>query len=210
MTIILTTVAATIILGYYFSKSIRKYAFIFYGLAGVAAIFYGSHEANILSLGYVPFGIFLVVMFMGVMDKGEFKSKLLNIRGELAIIAFILLIPHAWGYFEYYLEYLGIFSGTIAFYLGILAVLLAVPLIVTSFRKIRSIMGYKKWKKLHLFSYLFYLLVALHLVLINNLRFLSYLIIFGIYMVMKIAVLIKQNLDRQNRLKQKNALHKTS
>ncbi len=210
MTVILFTVILTSIIGYYFSKMIRNFAIYIYGIMILISLVIGSHEANIISLGYVPFGIFLVVMFMGVLDKGEFKNRLLNIRGELAIIGFILLVPHAFGYFEYYAETLGILTGSGSFYIGILAFLTSVPLVATSFRKIRSKIGYPKWKKLHNFSYLFYLLIATHIILISNERQLTYLIIFVVYTVMKIYVLVNQSIQRQNRVKQRIAIKKTS
>ncbi|MFA6800714.1 MAG: ferric reductase-like transmembrane domain-containing protein [Acholeplasmataceae bacterium] len=202
MTIILSTTIIFSLLGYFFSKQIRKYALYVYAFFALIALIIGSQNANIISLGYVPFGIFLLVMYMGILDKGKFKNQLLGVRGEFAIIGTILLIPHAVGYLGYYFDFVGFWTGTASFYIGIVAVLVLAPLSLTSFRKVKSKLGYKKWKKTHYFSYLFYVLIGLHLTLMHNDRFWFYIIIFGFYIVLKSYMLIKTY--RIKKIKNKN------
>ncbi len=209
MTIIIFTTLITGIITYFFSKQIRAYAVILYIITGFIAAFVGSHDANIISLGYVPFGMYLLVMYMGALDKGKFKNQLLSVRGELAIIATILLAPHALGYLEFHLEDIGIFNGTISFYIGILAAVVVAPLTLTSFRFVRSKLGYKKWKKIHYFSYVFYLLVAAHLILIQNDRFWLYIGIFASYTVLKLWTIYSDRRDKKLK-KQQIQLKKAS
>lgn len=191
------------ILGYYFSKQIRKYALYLYAVALVIALVVGKDSANILSLGYVPFGILLLVMYMGVFDKGKFKNLLLGIRGEYAIIGTILLIPHMFGYLEYFIEDIGLLNATITFYLGVIAASILVVLTATSFRKVRSKLGFKLWKKIHTYSYLFYLLVGLHLILIQNDRMNLYLGIFGVYAILKVYVLVSDKITKNKKTAQR-------
>lgn len=199
LTILFTAVIFAII-GYLFSKVIRKIAIGLYVIAAIVAVMVGSHEANIISLGYVPFGILLLVMFMGVLDKGKFRNQLLGVRGEYAIIGTILLFPHVWGYFEYYVLELGIIHNKLSFFAGLAALLVILPLTLTSFRKVRSKLGYKKWKSIHYVSYLFYALIATHLMFLDNQRFWLYVLIFGAYFVMKTIMLIQPKKAKQKKV----------
>ncbi|MGS0972388.1 MAG: ferric reductase-like transmembrane domain-containing protein [Candidatus Izemoplasmataceae bacterium] len=187
MTIILTTTALISIFSFFFYKTIHHYRYVFYGMVAILALIYGGEEANIVSMGYVPFGVFIVVMFSGVMDKGTLRKRLFMVRAELAVIGTILLFPHALGYLEYYLDDIGLFGGGISFYFGLLAAVIVIPLFVTSFQFIRKHMGYKKWKKLHQLSYVFYLSIGLHLILIQNQRMWLYILLFGMYFILKLV-----------------------
>lgn len=190
MTIILTTTVLTSIVSFLFYRPIHHFRYVLYGVIAILALAYGGEEANIVSMGYVPFGIFLVVMFSGVMDKGTLRKRLFMVRAELAVSGTILLLPHALGYLEYYLDDIGLLGGGISFYFGLLAALIVIPLFITSFQFIRKRLGYKKWKKLHQFSYVFYLAIGLHLIFIQNDRMWLYIIIFGTYFILKMMTYV--------------------
>ncbi len=197
MLTILLTALLFAVSGYFFSKQIRVSAIFWYIVASLIAIFVDPHSANIFSLGYVAFGILLLVMFMGVFDKGKFRNQLLGVRGEYAIIGTILLFPHAWGYFEFYGLENNFFQNNLSFYIGIIALITMLPLTLTSFRIVKSKMKYKKWKKLHQLSYLFYALIATHIILLDNQRFWLYVMIFGVYTIMKVIMLLQPNKAKQ-------------
>lgn len=194
MTIILITALLCTLISFFLYKEIRKYSLFIYGVFIVASFFIGE-ESNIISLGYVPFGIFLVVMYSGVLEKGLLRKRLFMVRKELAIIASILVLPHGLGYLEYYLEDIGIFNGDVSFYIGIISILVMIPLTITSFGYIRKKFTYKSWKKVHLLAYPFYLLVGLHLILISNDRQMMYIIIFGVYFILKLIMIIQKYID---------------
>jgi len=191
MTLILTTSMLTTVLSYAFTKSIRKYSYLLYVLAGIIALL-ASEDANTLSMGYVPFGLFLVVMYTGVLNKSVLKKRLLMVRKELSIIACILLASHVFPYLEYYLDELGLFQAQFSFYIGVFAAIVLIPLFLTSFQQVRKRMSYKSWKSIHRLSYVFYFLLSIHLISIQNDRQFMYLILFGVYWVMKLYEFIQR------------------
>jgi len=199
MTMILITVLLTIILAFIFYKPIRSYRYFIYLFFAILTLILGGENANVLNMGYVPFGVFLVVMIPGVMDKGTLKKRLLSVRAELAIIGTIMIMSHSLSYLEYYLDDIGLLNGDISFYLGLFAMILVIPLSLTSFPFVRKRMGYKNWKKLHQFSYLFYLVIGLHLILIQNDRMILYIIIFGTYFTLKIVTLLSNKKKSQSK-----------
>jgi DMSO/TMAO reductase YedYZ heme-binding membrane subunit len=190
MTIILLTAIITILLSVFLHQYIRKFDYYIYGVTVIIALLSLSEEANIVTLGYVPLGMFLVVMISGAMDKSFIRKRLFMVRRELAIIASILLFPHAFGFLEYYLEDLGLDEGSLSFFLGVIAAFIVIPLFITSFKFVRRKMNYKQWKNLHKLSYVFYLLVGLHLILIQNERMVMYIILFATYFAIKLYNLL--------------------
>jgi DMSO/TMAO reductase YedYZ heme-binding membrane subunit len=78
------------------------------------------------------------------------------------------------------------------------------PLAITSLIIIRKKMKGKTWKTLHKFSYLFYGLVALHLVLINSERLLFYIVIFGLYAVYRLIAWLELKHQKKNKSKEVN------
>ena len=80
MTIILLTAFLTIVVSFIFYKQLRQYHYFVYAFVGLLTLIIGGESANVVSMGYVPFGIFIVVMITGVMDKGIIKKRLLMVR----------------------------------------------------------------------------------------------------------------------------------
>lgn len=191
MTIVLLTALISVILALLLYKQIHEYKvilYLFFGLLGLVV-----HESgNIITLGYVPFGLFLVVMFTGVLNKGLIRKRLARVRAEYAIIGFILLLPHAIGYIEIYLDEIFPTLASVSQIIGVIAFLIMIPLTVTSFQSIRKKFTYKQWKSLHQAAYFAYLGVFIHLLLLNNERFFYYLAITIVYIVLKIPDIYKQ------------------
>ncbi|OHE35995.1 MAG: hypothetical protein A2013_04615 [Tenericutes bacterium GWE2_38_8] len=55
----------------------------------------------------------------------------------------------------------------------------------------------KTWKNLHKLSYLFYLLVGLHLVFMNNDRIFFYIGIFAVYLITRIWTYFEKKLAKK-------------
>ncbi|RJP56552.1 MAG: hypothetical protein C4543_11200 [Ignavibacteriales bacterium] len=102
-------------------------------------------------------------------------------RAELAIIGSMFAITHGLKYFIFSLDYSFFLRSPLYFYIGIASLLFMLPLTATSFMWLRKKMKGKTWKKLHKLSYLFYGLVFLHLILINNERMVFYIVLASLY-----------------------------
>lgn len=164
--------------------NIKKNIKIFYILALIIStlsimynllyVFSGDEISKILFLGnqlfakgFLSTALFIIVMFTGALSTKWFiKKPLTIIRGEIAIIACIFIIPHM---FEALLFLLvGIYSIEnllLILIVGIVATIVAVPLCVTSFKKIKMSMDTKQWKRIQRYSYVFYFLAYFHIML---------------------------------------------
>jgi len=160
---------------FYFGKSVKKYdyryelgALILISINALISLGLFGFKLDILhrflSSGHLSLAFFLLVIFAGVLPKKSKPYKvLLQVRGQLAILGFIFLLPHA----------INNLSLALAGYnsTGIIAFILFIPLVFTSFMPIRKKMKPKHWKKLHLLSYITYLMLYIHLgfdILIGN------------------------------------------
>lgn len=188
--LLLSTIIITITT-YFFSKKIHQYNTELYSAAIVVVFFTTSHIPNIVNTGYVPLSFFIVTMFIGILDKGSIKKKLFTARAELSIIGSILMFPHAYGYLEFYYTDYSLLGQDLFFYMGILAYIIMLPLMITSFQKIRRKLGFKKWKLLHRTAYLFFILAGIHVILIDNANAIFYIGIFGFYAFMKIITMME-------------------
>lgn len=156
--------------------------------------------------GYVSTALFILVMFAGALSKKwQVTKNLLRVRAEMAIIASILILPHCIVYTYKFISKLIDGKALAPFYflsmiLGLIAFLLMIPLFITSFRKIRVKMTAKKWKSLQRWSYLFYFLIYVHIMVLLLSRkvipfgkVIIYTLVFGSYLVLKIINNIKKN-----------------
>ncbi len=190
MTIILVLGALWIVLNYFFYKQIHKYRILIYFIAILISIYSLTQQVNIINLGYVGFSFFLAVMYTGVLDKSNVKKSLVATRAEMAILGTIFIIVHGIKYIAYAIDFHFLFSAPLNFYIGVFALVVAIPLFLTSFIEIRKKMNGKLWKKLHKLSYIFYLSIGLHLILIQNDRMFFYIGIFGLYFIFKVWTIL--------------------
>lgn len=116
----------------------------------------------------IAFGLFSVVMFVGVLPEGHaIRLRLAPVRGQLALLAAILIVVHVLGYVPNYLAALG--SGTVSGWVlvgllvGLVVAALLAILSVTSISRVRKSMDAARWKRLQKLAYPFYLLMYLHL-----------------------------------------------
>lgn len=192
MTIIFLTTILIVLVSFFLYKYIHKLNLYLYVLTAILAILALNGETNIITFGFVGFSFMAVVMFIGVLDRGILRKRLSLVRAELAIIGFIFLLPHAWVYIEYVLDDIGFFKAPFEFYMGVLALLVATPLYITSFPIVRKKFSFKQWKSIQRFSYLFFLLVGLHLILLQNVRMWLYISLFAVYAVFRVVLYIQK------------------
>lgn len=149
---------------------------------------------NILWQGHLTLALYILVMYAGAFKKkSKPKIVLMKVRRELAIIGFLTLIPHAT---LLIVTALSALNPT-----GTLALLIMIPLFITSFPRIRKKMHPLSWRKLHHWAYAAYAMIFLHLVSITViaqrggdatgynqywwLRLTLYTLIFGVYSYLK-------------------------
>ena len=200
--ILLVLVSILLFISLIIPKQIHKYNYYIYVIAFIVSLVTVGEEANIFSLGYVPLAFFIIVMYIGVFEKGKIKKRLMTVRAENAVIGSIFLIPHAFGFLEFFIDEGKLLSNIVPV-LGLISLIIIVPLFFTSFRFVRRQLSYKEWKKLHELAYVFYFVLFLHLILLNSSRLLSYLILFGVFFILKIYDKSKEFFKKRSKLKKK-------
>lgn len=122
--------------------------------------------------GLVAFSLFTLVMFIGVFNESSsVRAAMQPLRKDLAIAAFALALFHIIAQIQSYLPSLLALLGNSPLYAAQLAAisllgLLGIILTATSFDRIRKLMPGKTWKRIQKASYAFFLLVAIHVVLL--------------------------------------------
>lgn len=163
-------------------------------LTGFLLAFEKTSMKGILSVAF-----FVLVMFAGSLNrKWDITKKLLSIRAQLAIIGSILILPHGLIY-TYFIfgDFIKNFTipglSMIHLTIGLIAFIVMIPLFITSFKFVRSKMKYAKWKSIQRWSYLFYGLTYLHIILIllkkdniDTLKISIYTIVFGVYTILRV------------------------
>lgn len=116
--------------------------------------------------------VFVVVMYTGAFKNGSKPIKfLMPIRAQLSIIGCILALSHNIIYGK--THFVKLFTNpssmainmVIAAIISIILILIMLPLMVTSFPKVRKKMKPKSWKKLQQLAYVFYGLIYVHVMI---------------------------------------------
>lgn len=227
--IFICTFILVTLLSLIFTKSIKKIAYVYYLVLGTIAFITSIYEilrittnmkldgflltiekTSIRGLIFISF--FILVMYAGALNsKWAITKKLLSIRAELAILGSITMLPHGIIYFARFLIFKlpkiisdGTFPILYFSYItiGIIGFIIMIPLFITSIKKIRKNIKGIQWKRLQRWTYLFYLLAYVHilLILLNEkeldwLRLSTYTIISGGYMSLR---LLKYRESKQN------------
>ena len=106
--------------------------------------------------GHLALAFYLPVMFAGAFKhKSTAKITLLKVRRELAVIGFLMVIPHAT---LLIISALSALNPT-----GTIAVFLMVPLVITSFPVIRRKFSRDGWLGFHKWAYITYGLIYIHI-----------------------------------------------
>ena len=230
MTIIVCLAVFTL-LSYFLSDYIKKYnKYIYLGCTSVSivSIIHAILILNGYSIEYAPVvkqvmksidtgavggALFILVMYMGVMDmKYKVSKNLRRNRAELSIIASIFTIPHNTHYFFAFLlnsrnivagSGLSLWTNLMMFASGVFAISIMLPLFVTSFMYFRKKMKAKKWKSLQEFAYIFYAMVYIQVMMLyisrpdgweKTLNLVVYSLIFLSYTGLKVKAKIEKSM----------------
>ena len=102
----------------------------------------------------LPLALFVVVMYIGVLDRGSRACMWLKpVRAELSIVAWLLSLGHVAVY------------GATSFAVAVVLLALLAVLGVTSFNLVKRRMRTETWKKVQKLAYPFFLLTYVHLLL---------------------------------------------
>lgn len=125
---------------------------------------------KIMQRGVLAGSLFIWVMLAPVLPRSFSGRKTIYLlRGEMAICASLITLSHNLAFGGKYFGALFFGQGHIslmelhAAIVSCLMILLLIPLTITSFQTVRRKMQAKTWKKLQNWSYLFYLLLYLHI-----------------------------------------------
>ena len=180
--IVILTLLCSLAFFHFFGKALKKKPAVLYGiciLLSLVSIFYPREGGlpfldfffkKIMQRGILAGSLFILVMLAPVLPKSFSGRKTIYLlRGEMAICASLITLAHNLAFGGKYFGALFFGQGHIslmelhAAIVSCLMILLLIPLTITSFQTVRRKMQGKTWKKLQNWSYLFYLLLYLHI-----------------------------------------------
>ena len=180
--IVILTLLCSLAFFHFFGKAVKKKPAVLYGiciLLSLVSIFYPREGGlpfldfffkKIMQRGILAGSLFIWVMLAPVLPKSFSGRKTIYLlRGEMAICASLITLAHNLAFGGKYFGALFLGQGHIslmelhAAIVSCLMILLLIPLTVTSFQAVRRKMQGKTWKELQNWSYLFYLLLYLHI-----------------------------------------------
>ena len=180
--ILILTLICSLAFFRFFGKALKKKPAVLYGiciLLSLVSIFYPREGGlpfldfffkKIMQRGVLAGSLFIWVMLAPVLPKSFSGRKTIYLlRGEMAICASLITLAHNLAFGGKYFGALFLGQGHIslmelhAAIVSCLMILLLIPLTVTSFQAVRRKMQGKTWKELQNWSYLFYLLLYLHI-----------------------------------------------
>jgi hypothetical protein len=180
--IVILTLICSLAFFHFFGKALKKKPAVVYGiciLLSLVSIFYPREGGlpfldfffkKIMQRGVLAGSLFIWVMLAPVLPKSFSERKTIYLlRGEIAICASLITLAHNLAFGGKYFGALFFGQGHIslmelhAAIVSCLMILLLIPLTITSFQTVRRKMQAKSWKKLQNWSYLFYLLLYLHI-----------------------------------------------
>ena len=180
--ILTITLLCSLAFFHFFGKAVKKKPAVLYGiciLLSLVSIFYPREGGlpfldfffkKIMQRGVLAGSLFIWVMLAPVLPKSFSGRKTIYLlRGEMAICASLITLAHNLAFGGKYFDALFLGHGHIslmelhAAIVSCLMILLLIPLTITSFQAVRRKMQAKTWKRLQNWSYLFYLLLYLHI-----------------------------------------------
>jgi len=180
--ILTLTLLCSLAFFHFFGKAVKKKPAVLYGiciLLSLVSIFYPREGGlpfldfffkKIMQRGVLAGSLFILVMLAPVLPKSFSGRKTIYLlRGEMAICASLITLAHNLAFGGKYFGALFLGQGHIslmelhAAIVSCLMILLLIPLTITSFQSVRRKMQAKTWKRLQNWSYLFYLLLYLHI-----------------------------------------------
>ena len=180
--ILTITLLCSLAFFHFFGKAVKKKPAVLYGiciLLSLVSIFYPREGGlpfldfffkKTMQRGVLAGSLFILVMLAPVLPRSFSARKTIYLlRGEMAICASLITLAHNLAFGGKYFGALFLGQGHIslmelhAAIVSCLMILLLIPLTITSFQTIRRKMQAKTWKRLQNWSYLFYLLLYLHI-----------------------------------------------
>ena len=180
--ILTLTLLCSLAFFHFFGKAVKKKPAVLYGiciLLSLVSIFYPREGGlpfldfffkKIMQRGVLAGSLFILVMLAPVLPRSFAGRKTIYLlRGEMAICASLITLAHNLAFGGKYFGALFLGQGHIslmelhAAIVSCLMILLLIPLTITSFQSVRRKMQSKTWKRLQNWSYLFYLLLYLHI-----------------------------------------------
>ena len=180
--IVILTLLCSLAFFHFFGKAVKKKPAVLYGiciLLSLVSIFYPREGGlpfldfffkKIMQRGILAGSLFTLVMIAPVLPKRFSGRKTIYLlRGEMAICASLITLAHNLAFGGKYFGAVFFGQGHIslmelhAAIVSCLMILLLIPLTISSFQTVRRKMQAKTWKKLQNWSYLFYLLLYLHI-----------------------------------------------
>ena len=180
--IVTLTLICSLAFFHFFGKTLKKKPAVLYGiciLLSLVSIFYPREGGipfldfffkKIMQRGVLAGSLFIWVMLAPVLPKSFAGRKTIYLlRGEMAICASLITLAHNLAFGGKYFGALFLGRGHIslmelhAAIVSCMMIHLLIPLTFTSFQAVRRKMQGKTWKKLQNWSYLFYLLLYLHI-----------------------------------------------
>ena len=180
--IVILTLLCSLAFFHFCGKAVKKKPAALYGiciLLSLVSIFYPREGGlpfldfffqKIMQRGILAGSLFILVMLAPVLPKHFSGRKTIYLlRGEMAISASLITLAHNLAFGGKYFGAVFFGQGHIslmelhAAIVSCLMILLLIPLTITSFPTVRRKMQAKTWKKVQNWSYLFYLLLYLHI-----------------------------------------------
>ena len=172
---------------------------------------FNEYFMKIFSRGIFATATFMIVMFLGTITKhNKFSKKLMAIRGEISIMASLLVFSHNIIFGLRYFPTLFTNPSSmpkrelIASIITIFLLLMLIPLFVTSFKSVRKKMKARSWKNLQKMAYPFFIGIYIHIMVLysanwkeNMLGVIIYTIIYLSYIVLRLR---KRNIKVKRRL----------
>lgn len=224
---LITGILFTIIFYSLTANLIKKYPVIFYlgiyAWTGFVVYYYNmgfdrnfptwfnEYFMKIFSRGIFATASFMIVMFLGTITKhNDFSKKLMAIRGEMSIMASLLVFSHN---IIFGLRYFPILFTNpssmpqrqlIASIITIFLLLMLIPLFVTSFKTVRRKMKAKSWKNLQKMAYPFFIGIYIHVMVLYSSNWKENMVGVVIYTLIYLAYIIlrlrKRNIKMQKSL----------
>ena len=210
---LITGILFTIIFYSLTKDLIKKYPVIFYlgiyAWTGFVVYYYNmgfdrnfptwfnEYFMKIFSGGIFATASFMIVMFLGTITKhNDFSKKLMAIRGEMSIMASLLVFSHN---IIFGLRYFPILFTNpssmpqrqlIASIITIFLLLMLIPLFVTSFKTVRRKMKAKSWKNLQKMAYPFFIGIYVHVMVLYSSNWKENMVGVVIYTLIYLAYII--------------------
>lgn len=219
---ILVSVALTLLFAFGCRNALKKHGGAFYlaavlivvleviyyqcGIRDLAPEWLTVHIVNFFKRGALSTALFIVVMYLGALDGTHpAVRKLMEVRGELSILACTLTLGHNIIYGMKH--FVALFTNPwemkpnvlIAAILSLIMIAVMIPLMVTSFKAVRGKMQASGWKRLQRLAYVFFALIYVHVMVLfvpkadkKLVDIVIYTAIFALYLLLRLMKAAKR------------------